>query len=1213
MKKILNISIYSLLCFCSFGQRPELIIPFGHSNAVNDVAFSPDGKTILTASLDATVKLWDTDGRETYTFKEHTDYVSNAVFAPDGRAVLSSSADGTALLWNLKGELMQTFQAAPDSEITAIAMSTDGQSILLGDIDGGIKLYRPDGNNILTVDYDTERTPITALAISPDGRSILAGSHGNTARLWDTSGKLLHTLKGHTSHVSDVAFSPDGTMILSADWGGTVHLWNKDGTPLHSFSAHESGLNTLAFSPDGQKILTGSDDGTVRLWDRGGTALQVFTGRETAVNSGAISPDGQQVLAGFEDGTTMLWHIDGRQLQTLRGHTQAVTDLVFSPDGRTLWLGTDGPNLNLLDLDGPNLKVLRGHSDFVTAVAFSVDGSRLLSGSWDGTARLWTRNGQELHSFGEELSPIHCIALSADGKLILTGHDDSFARLWDSSTGQLQRQFDGHYGAVNSVAFSPDGQAILTLSGDNTVKLWDRQGNLKQSFSGNTYQIETAAFSPDGQYILADTHRGRLRWSLRDQTLQSQELEIDDISQVLIAPGGQRMITQGADNSLQLRDLNGLIQLPFATRPIVGYSAVDYISPALAFSPDGKVVVRSNWDHTIKFWRVEDGQELGSLVLVDTVNWIFTTPSGLFDASPGAMSLLHYSIFDKHAYETIELEQLKARYYEPGLLQKILGYSNEAVRPVENFDIIALYPKIKLAQVDAATQILNIQLQERNGGIGKVSIFINGKEVEEEVIPLPRRENAKRDSSIQVDLRKYRNYLFRHPDSTNTISIRAYNEAGWLKSPAIDLEYKVAAARSRGGAGSGGNSAWIGQYDPKLYVITIGTSDYSGTKLDLQYGDQDATMMAKALQAVGTALVQTDSLEVHCLTTAQVNSTGVEGTPINWHTAGKSNIKSLFDELKAKAKAEDIVVVYLSGHGVTQGGTDQTLFYYLTKDIASEDALSDPATRQAYAISSEELTDWLKAIPALKQVLIIDACNSGQIVENLTGGTKALNSSQVRALDRMKDRTGMFVISGSAADKVSYEAGEYGQGLLTYALLEGMRGVATRRDIKSNNVDVMTLFQYARDRVPELAGTINGIQTPMLGFPNRAASFDIGILDQPDAIPIGNKKPVMIRPDFMNQITFWDDLQLEQLLETALRQETEKGKDADLIYVDVSAYPGAYAISGLYSTEGDEIVIKVKLFKDRKDPIELEVPPTNDPERLVRYIFREVQRKLLQK
>jgi hypothetical protein len=241
---------------------------------------------------------------------------------------------------------------------------------------------------------------------------------------------------------------------------------------------------------------------------------------------------------------------------------------------------------------------------------------------------------------------------------------------------------------------------------------------------------------------------------------------------------------------------------------------------------------------------------------------------------------------------------------------------------------------------------------------------------------------------------------------------------------------------------------------------------------------------------------------------------------------------------------------------------------------------------------------------------VIDACNSGKVVESLTGSTRNLNSSQIRALDRMKDRTGMFILSGSAADKVSYEASEYGQGLLTYSLLQGMLGVATRQTADGDYIDVMKLFQYARDEVPRLAATINGIQTPMLGFPTTGASFDIGIFDQNTNIPIGNKKPVIIRPNFLNQVTLRDDLELVKLLEAEFRKETEKGKDADLIYVNTTDYPQAYTLNGLYSKNDGEIKVTVRLFENGEHPHELEIPATNDTKRLVRLILREVKRAI---
>lgn len=202
----------------------------------------------------------------------------------------------------------------------------------------------------------------------------------------------------------------------------------------------------------------------------------------------------------------------------------------------------------------------------------------------------------------------------------------------------------------------------------------------------------------------------------------------------------------------------------------------------------------------------------------------------------------------------------------------------------------------------------------------------------------------------------------------------------------------------------------------------------------------------------------------------------------------------------------------------------------------------------------------------------------------------------------MKDRTGLFVLAGSASDKVSYEAGQYGQGLLTYALLKNMRGV----DAKSDDVDVMEWFQYARNEVPRLAKSINGIQTPMLGFPSHGASFDIGIRSEELKvnIPIGNEKPVVIRSNFFNEVTFKDDLKLADQLEALLTKETEKGADANLIYVDVFDYPSAYFLGGLYKTEKGEITsIKVKLFKGEDELMELDIPTAERAKEVVFEIF----------
>src|SRR5205823_7095414 len=132
-----------------------------------------------------------------------------------------------------------------------------------------------------------------------------------------------------------------------------------------------------------------------------------------------------------------------------------------------------------------------------------------------------------------------------------------------------------------------------------------------------------------------------------------------------------------------------------------------------------------------------------------------------------------------------------------------------------------------------------------------------------------------------------------------------------------------------------------------------------------------------------------------------------------------------------------------------------------------------------YAVTSTELTEWIKQIPALKQVMILDTCAAGAAAKKLTE-QRNVTGDQIRAIERLRDRTGFHVLMGCAADKVSYEATQYAQGLLTYSLLESMKGAALRDD---EFVDISKLFQYAADRVPQLAQHIGGIQKPMIFAP----------------------------------------------------------------------------------------------------------------------------------
>jgi hypothetical protein len=175
----------------------------------------------------------------------------------------------------------------------------------------------------------------------------------------------------------------------------------------------------------------------------------------------------------------------------------------------------------------------------------------------------------------------------------------------------------------------------------------------------------------------------------------------------------------------------------------------------------------------------------------------------------------------------------------------------------------------------------------------------------------------------------------------------------------------------------------------------------------------------------------------------------------------------------------------------------------------------------------------------------------------------------------MKDRTGMFILAGSAADKVSYEASPYGMSLLTLSLLQGMSGLGLTPD---KLVDVNTLFSYTRDEVPKLSRNINAIQKPVLHYPHDPSSFDIGLVDGV-TIPLPKVKTVFIRIGFQNASGGGDDLNLEQSLAKHFRNLSGPGNVNDLIFWDVDQYPHGYSVNGVYTVKRNKVSVRGSLLK----------------------------------
>lgn len=597
------------------------------------------------------------------------------------------------------------------------------------------------------------------------------------------------------------------------------------------------------------------------------------------------------------------------------------------------------------------------------------------------------------------------------------------------------------------------------------------------------------------------------------------------------------------NNNLRVGTQQGYIAFQHL-RPNMGWSAWKQLGKhdALINSLDyfntnnDTFVLSTSEDGSVILWSLTYGKVITYYAIGgDPEKWVHLHPSGLFDASTEAMKLMYWT----KNMDVVQFSQLKDRYWLPGLWQKVMN--GERLPDIRKMSELKLQPHVEIVSID--DDKVEIHLTKREGGYGAVTLFINGKEAISDIRPIGM-DTTLNEQNISVSIKNHP-YLF---TGANEIKVNASSQDGFVQGRGAKGSVVVKKKTLK---------------QPQFFCVVVGVGDYANKDLNLKYTVNDAKAISKAMKLGAENLFGKDRTHMYSLTS---NS---ESIPT------KENIKNVFKEISEKAHAEDVITVYLSGHGITWGG-DFGDFYFLTSDATAtaSEAYNDPVIRKNNTISTSEWVSWIKDIPALKQVMIIDACGSGKAVDNLIS-ERDIESSQIKAIDRMKDRTGMFIISGCAADAVSYEASIYSQGLLTYSILQGMKGAALK---ENKYVDVFTIMAYARETVPKLAEGIGGIQEPQLLIP-KSGGFDIGFLETNDknAIPLANPKTVFVRSTLLNTEDLEDSLGLTEMLNNELSIVASKGKNVPLVYFDSAKYPNACKISGGYTVNGGQISIAIKL------------------------------------
>ena len=441
--------------------------PVQHKKMLFSVAFSHDGRRLVTSSLDETSRVWDVGtGQPIGVALEHRGPVLSATFSPDGRHVATASDDGTARVW---------------------------------DASSG----RPVGASL------RHQGPVYAAAFSPDGRRVVTASFDGTARVWDYLGKGLDAPPfGNISVGQVAALSPDWRRILTKS-EGEARIWDLAtrqpiGAPLQYGSAMS------VFSHDGRWIIAfSSSDDSIRVWDAAtgqprGPSIRHDYGAGVFVHPAMLSPDGRFIIATPETNAAYVRDVvTGLPVAGPLRHKNVITAAGFSPDGRRLVTASGDNTAQIWDaLRGRPVGAPLKHAYPVRAAAFSPDGRLVVTASNDTTARLWeAHTGRPAGLPLEHEQPVTIAHFSPEGGRLVTVAVD-VARIWDVTTSQPAGFPLRHDDVIIAAAFRRDGGRVVTTSNDRTVRVWNAATGrpLSAPLSHATYVVR-ADFSPDGTRV----------------------------------------------------------------------------------------------------------------------------------------------------------------------------------------------------------------------------------------------------------------------------------------------------------------------------------------------------------------------------------------------------------------------------------------------------------------------------------------------------------------------------------------------------------------------------------------------------------------------------------------------------------------------------------------------------------------------------------------
>jgi WD40 repeat protein len=555
----------------------------------------------------------------------HPGAVHAIAFSRDGRQLVSGGADARIRIWSVEsGESLRVLDEQ-GAAVTALGTFGDAVSIVAGDETGRLSVFGPDGRLQHSLELHEER--VNALAVRFDGARGLSAGEDGVLGVWDlTSGQLLKVLEEHEGPVQSVDISSDGRTAVSLGQDDFVRIWDvEEGSQRQAVHSRQRGPLAVAILPDATAVATVAEDGTIKIRDtETGRARATLRGsKREELGSIDISPDGKLLLVGSYRNSAQLWDVLGEselgRFTVYRGWSPwkqslfRVNAVAFSPDATLAATASDDGRIRFWDVATRTRRERSGgHELAVTALAFSADGQRVLSTGLDGRVQLWSSSGERLrnlsdHEDGSGIPKgLAAVAFSPGAAKALAGGRDRIARIWDLEAGAVERELKWHDRKVNAVAYTADGLQAVTGTFEGVVRLWDvRSGELADERVRHDGSIFAIVPRPPGRFFVSGGSDGTLRVWAPGSDEEEAVLHGDGtwINALAVSGDGRFAVSGSEAGEIRIWDL----ELGQTVRTLEGHEEA---VRAVALDPDAGRILSASFDGSVRIWDFAEGREL---------------------------------------------------------------------------------------------------------------------------------------------------------------------------------------------------------------------------------------------------------------------------------------------------------------------------------------------------------------------------------------------------------------------------------------------------------------------------------------------------------------------------------------------------------------------------------------------------------------------------